>query len=59
VLQLHGDLDSCVLPASAQGSGQYVTGLYEWRLLDGVGHYPHNEAPEIVSAELVRWAKLH
>ncbi len=59
VLHLHGDLDSCVLPSTAQGSGQYVTGDYEYRVLDGVGHFPHNEVPDLVSGELVRWAKLH
>jgi pimeloyl-ACP methyl ester carboxylesterase len=59
VLHLHGDFDGCVLPGAAQGSGQYVTGEYEWRLLDGVGHFPHNEVPELVSGELIRWAKLH
>jgi pimeloyl-ACP methyl ester carboxylesterase len=59
VLQLHGDFDSCVLPSTAQGSGQYVTGDYEYRMLDGVGHFPHNEVPELVSGELIRWAKLH
>jgi pimeloyl-ACP methyl ester carboxylesterase len=57
VLHLHGDFDTCVLPATAQGSGQYVTGAYEWRVLDGVGHFPHNEVPEFVSGELIRWAK--
>ena len=59
VLHLHGDFDSCVLPRTAQGSGQYVTGQYEWRVLDGVGHFPHNEVPEFVSGELIRWAKIH
>ena len=59
VLQLHGDFDTCVLPSTAQGSGQYVVGEYEWRMLDGVGHFPHNEVPDLVSGELVRWAKLH
>ena len=58
VLQLHGDLDRCVLARTAQGSGRYVAGDYEWHQLDGVGHFPHNEAPELVSAELIRWAKL-
>ncbi len=58
VLHLHGDLDSCVLPRTAQGSGRYVTGEYEWRLLDRVGHFPQNEAPELVSGELTQWAKL-
>jgi pimeloyl-ACP methyl ester carboxylesterase len=59
VLHLHGDFDRCVLPSTAQGSGQYVTGDYEWRVLDGVGHFPHNEVPELISGELLRWAKLH
>jgi pimeloyl-ACP methyl ester carboxylesterase len=57
VLHLHGDFDTCMLPATAQGSGKYVAGRYEWRVLDGVGHFPHNEVPELVSGELVRWAK--
>jgi pimeloyl-ACP methyl ester carboxylesterase len=59
VLHLHGALDTCVLPDTAQGSGRYVAGAYEWRVLDGVGHFPHNELPEVVSGELVRWAKQH
>jgi pimeloyl-ACP methyl ester carboxylesterase len=58
VLQLHGDLDGCILPSTAQGSGRYVAADYEWRLLDGVGHFPQNEVPELISGELIRWAKL-
>ncbi len=57
VLQLHGSLDGCVLPSTAQGSSRYVLGEYEWRLLTGVGHYPQNEVPELVSEALIRWAK--
>lgn len=56
-LQLHGGADPCVLPATAQGSGRYVAAPYEWRLLDGLGHFPPEEAPEIVTGEVVRWAK--
>jgi pimeloyl-ACP methyl ester carboxylesterase len=59
VLHLHGDFDGCVLPSTAQGSGQYVSGPYEWRVLDGVGHFPHNEVPDFISGELIRWAKTH
>jgi pimeloyl-ACP methyl ester carboxylesterase len=59
VLHLHGDFDTCVLPRTAQGSGQYVTGPYEWGVLDGVGHFPHNEVPEHISGELIGWAKRH
>jgi pimeloyl-ACP methyl ester carboxylesterase len=56
-LQLHGSVDGCVLPRTAQGSGQYVAADYEWRLLDGIGHFPHQEAPELVTGELLRWCK--
>ena len=58
VLQLHGDFDGCVLPRTAQGSSRHVSADYEWRLLTGVGHFPQHEAPERVSDELIRWAKL-
>ncbi len=57
VLHLHGDFDSCVLTSTAQGAERHVSGPYEWRLLDGVGHFPHNEVPGIVGDELIRWAK--
>ena len=56
-LQLHGSLDSCVLPRTALGSGRYVAAAYEWRPLDGVGHFAHEEAPERVTGELLRWGK--
>jgi pimeloyl-ACP methyl ester carboxylesterase len=26
-------------------------------LIPSVGHFPHEEAPDLVSGELVRWAK--
>jgi pimeloyl-ACP methyl ester carboxylesterase len=56
-LQLHGSVDPVVLPATAQGSGRYVVAAYEWRLLDGIGHFPHREAPDLVTGEILRWAK--
>jgi pimeloyl-ACP methyl ester carboxylesterase len=56
-LQLHGELDRCVLPTTAQGSARHVAAEYEWRMLDGIGHFAHEEAAELVSGELVRWCK--
>jgi pimeloyl-ACP methyl ester carboxylesterase len=56
-LHLHGELDAVVLPGTAQGSGRYVIAPYEWRLLHGVGHFPHREAPDRVAGEILRWAK--
>lgn len=55
-LQLHGALDTCVLPRTAQGSGRYIHGRYEWKLLDDVGHFPQQEVPETVTKEIIRWA---
>ena len=56
-LHLHGALDRAVLARTALGSGRYAIAGYEWRLLDGVGHFPHNETPELVTGEILRWAK--
>jgi pimeloyl-ACP methyl ester carboxylesterase len=56
-LQLHGALDPAVLPRTALGSGRYVVAGYEWRMLDGIGHFPHREAPDLVTGEILRWAK--
>jgi pimeloyl-ACP methyl ester carboxylesterase len=56
-LHLHGGLDQVVPAAMAQGSGLYVQGRYEWRLIPGVGHFPHREAPDLVAGEILRWAK--
>jgi pimeloyl-ACP methyl ester carboxylesterase len=56
-LHLHGELDPCVVPATAQGSGRHVAAGYEWRLLSGVGHFAHEERPELVSGEVLRWCK--
>lgn len=57
VLQLQGALDPITLPATAQGSGRYVLADYEWRLLEGIGHFPHVETPDLVAGEIIRWAK--
>ncbi|MGH3322417.1 MAG: alpha/beta fold hydrolase [Streptosporangiaceae bacterium] len=54
-LQVHGDSDPCVLVRSAEGSGRFVLAPYRWRLVDSVGHFPHEEAPEVFDAELLAW----
>jgi pimeloyl-ACP methyl ester carboxylesterase len=56
-LQLHGGLDGCLLPRTAQGSGRYVSGKYEWQLLPDVGHFLQSEAPDRITGELIRFAK--
>ena len=54
-LHLHGSLDSCVLPGAAAGSGRHVEAPYRWRLIDGAGHFPHEELPGRFDAELRAW----
>jgi pimeloyl-ACP methyl ester carboxylesterase len=49
VLQLHGALDTCVLPGTAAGAEAYAHAGSELRLLGGVGHFPHEEAPDLVT----------
>jgi pimeloyl-ACP methyl ester carboxylesterase len=56
-LHLHGELDTAILPRTAQGSGRYVIAQYEWRPIEGVGHFAHVEAPDLVTGEILRWAK--
>jgi pimeloyl-ACP methyl ester carboxylesterase len=56
-LQLHGTLDTCVLPGTARGSDRYVAGAYEWRDIAGVGHFPHEESPDEVTAAIAAWAR--
>ncbi|MGI9093306.1 MAG: alpha/beta fold hydrolase [Mycobacteriales bacterium] len=56
-LQLHGADDPNILSRSAQGSGRYVAAPYQWRAIEGCGHFPAEEAPDVVSGELIGWAK--
>lgn len=54
-LHLHGTLDRCILPATARGAQRQTSARLEYQQLDGVGHFPHLEAPEHVNTELVGW----
>jgi pimeloyl-ACP methyl ester carboxylesterase len=56
-LQLHGTLDPYVLVGTAEGSGRYVAGAYEWRTLPGAGHFLPEEVPDEVSAAIADWAR--
>jgi pimeloyl-ACP methyl ester carboxylesterase len=52
-VQVHGALDTCVLPSTAHGSQAWVRAPYALQVLDGVGHFCHEEAPEAVTATLL------
>ncbi|MEJ7702737.1 MAG: alpha/beta hydrolase [Geodermatophilaceae bacterium] len=56
-LHLHGAGDTFLLPATAAGSGRYVAAPYRWRLIDSIGHFPLEESPDQVNAELLAWSR--
>ena len=56
-LQLHGTADPYTLSATAAESGRFVEAPYEWRPLDGLGHFPHEEDPATVTEELLTWLR--
>ena len=58
-LHVHGAADPVLLAHTALGAGEYVEAPYRWRLLPGIGHFPHEEAPEEFSAELIGWVREH
>jgi len=53
VLQLHGALDTCILTETVHGSGAHASGGYELQVLEGLGHFPHQEDPDVVTAALL------
>jgi len=44
-----------VLTSTARGSGRHVNAPYRWRLLEGVGHFPQEEAPKLFNTEVLNW----
>lgn len=55
VLQVHGGADRLIPPRVAARSRAHVAGPYRWVRMDGVGHFPHEEAPERLTDELLDW----
>jgi pimeloyl-ACP methyl ester carboxylesterase len=55
VLQVHGADDPCVLPRTAAASAPWAGPAHRLEVLAGVGHFPHEERPEQVTASLVEF----
>jgi pimeloyl-ACP methyl ester carboxylesterase len=51
-LMIQGGADRCDEPAGSAGLEGHFERYYRRVVLDGVGHFPHREAPERVSAEV-------
>lgn len=58
VLQLHGEEDPWTPPALARASAAWCDGERSLRTLPGVGHFPHLEAPQQVTGELLEFLSL-
>jgi pimeloyl-ACP methyl ester carboxylesterase len=57
VLQLHGELDQFVLPATAIASHQRVGAALSYQQVPGAGHFLPEEAPEQVTEALLNWLR--
>ncbi len=57
VVQVHGAEDGCLRPETARGSERWARGGYALHVLDGIGHFPHQEAPDLVTQLLLEHAR--
>jgi pimeloyl-ACP methyl ester carboxylesterase len=55
VLQMHGELDEFVLPATAVASHHRAGTALTYQLIPGAGHFLPEEAPEQVTQALLSW----
>jgi pimeloyl-ACP methyl ester carboxylesterase len=59
VLMIQGGSDSCDEPQASQDMEQFFTGSYRRIVLDGVGHFPHREAPGPVARAVIDHLQAH
>ena len=52
-LMIQGESDFCDAPSESEGLEAYFTGRYQRALLDGIGHFPHREAPDAVATAIL------
>jgi pimeloyl-ACP methyl ester carboxylesterase len=55
VLNLYGGLDRLIASSDARDDRQYMQAPYRSVELAGAGHFPHEEAPERFTQELLGW----
>lgn len=58
-LAIGGKADGALVPGAYAATPRCYTGHYEMTLLDGIGHFPHREAPEKVIPRIVDFLDQH
>ena len=58
-LMIQGAADSCDAPSESEGQEHYFAGGYRRVVLDGVGHFPHRESPEVVAGAIDQHLQEH
>jgi len=58
-LMMQGAADLCDEPQSSEGLDRFFTGGYTRIVLNGVGHFPHREAPVEVAQAVLRHLQIH
>lgn len=53
-LMIQGGSDFCDAPSESEGLEGYFTAGYRRILLNGIGHFPHREAPVAVATAILR-----
>ena len=51
---IQGEFDYCDAPKKSEGLDDFFTGGYRRIMINGVGHFPHREAPDEVAAAVNR-----
>ena len=59
VLQVHGALDTSVLLSTARGSGEWIDADFDFSVMGGAGHFPHEEDPDAFADLLLPWLSRH
>lgn len=58
-LMIQGASDYCDAPSESEDQEKYFTGRYRRMLLEGVGHFPHREAPGLVAPAIIKFLQAN
>lgn len=56
-LAIVGADDGCIPPTVSAGQEEHFTGGYRREVISGAGHWPHREAPDVVTPLIVDWLR--